>query len=472
MNKDFIWGSASAAYQIEGAADAYGKGQSIWDEYSKVPGNTFKDTTGEVAIDFYHKYEEDINLMAEMGLEAYRFSISWPRILPNGSGEVNQEGIDFYHKVIDLLLEKNIKPVLTIYHWDLPKALQDEYMGWEGRQIIEDFINYCEILFKEYGSKVYHWVTLNEQNIFTTLGYVYKVHPPKVCDYQRFVNANHIASVANAKAIKLFKDMKIDGIIGASLAYSPSYAKSPNPLDVLAMENAQELTAFFWGDVYGFGRYNAIQIKLLEQQGITIPFEEGDKEALLNGVGDFLGLNYYTSMTASHESEVIEQSGNTIQFAMEKDLLDNYFYRANNPHVELTDWNWIIDPQGLHVALRRLFSRYNMPILITENGLGAYDTLEEDGSIHDQYRIDYLEAHIKAIKAAQNDGCEVLGYCTWSMQDLFSWLNGYSKRYGFVYVDRDEDSEKELKRYKKDSFYWYKKVIEENGKNIIGGLND
>ncbi|MBD1573716.1 glycoside hydrolase family 1 protein [Vibrio sp. S17_S38] len=469
FQNDFLWGSASAAYQIEGGASADGKGPSIWDTYSRIPGNTFKDTTGEVAIDFYHKFEEDIELMKEMGLNAYRFSVSWPRVMADGR-TVNPQGVEFYHKVIDKLIEAGVEPILTIYHWDLPQALQDEYAGWESREIIKDFTAFCELLYKEYGDKVKLWVTLNEQNIFTGLGYVQKLHPPKVSDYQRFINANHIASLANASAIKLFREMGIEGQVGPSFAYGPTYAKSEKPEDVIAMENAQEIENFLWMDVYAKGEYPRIGLKLLENLGIKVDFQAGDKDLLKAGICDFMGLNYYQSATYIDPNKKQEnvQAGNAAQVSVVSDVKEiptqQLYARADNDYLKMTDWNWAIDPNGLRVSLRRITSRYGLPVLISENGLGAFDTLTEDGKVHDDYRIHFLKEHVQAIEAAIDDGCEVLGYCTWSFQDLFSWLNGYAKRYGFVYVDRDEESEKELKRYKKDSFYWYQKVIESNGK--------
>lgn len=468
---NFLWGSASAAYQIEGGASLDGKGPSIWDTYSRIPGNTFKNTTGEVAIDFYHKFEEDIDLMKEMGLNAYRFSVSWPRVMADGR-TVNPKGVEFYHKVIDKLIEAGVEPILTVYHWDLPQALQDEYAGWESREIIKDFTAFCELLYKEYGNKVKYWVTLNEQNIFTGLGYVQKLHPPKVSDYQRFINANHIASLANASAIKLFRDMGIEGQVGPSFAYGPTYAKSEKPEDVIAMENAQEIENFLWMDVYAKGEYPRIGLKLLENLGIKVDFQPGDKELLKAGVCDFMGLNYYQSATFIDPNQKQEnvQAGNAAQVSVVSEVKEiptqKLYARADNDYLKMTDWNWAIDPNGLRVSLRRITSRYGVPVLISENGLGAFDTLTEDGKVHDDYRINFLKEHVQAIEAAIDDGCEVLGYCTWSFQDLFSWLNGYAKRYGFVYIDRDEESEKELKRYKKDSFYWYQKVIETNGKEL------
>ena len=469
FQKNFLWGSASAAYQIEGAANIDGKGPSIWDIYSNIPGNTFKNTTGEVAIDFYHKFEEDIALMKEMGLKAYRFSVSWPRVLPKGKGEVNTKGIEFYHKVIDTLINNGIEPILTVYHWDLPQALQDEYAGWESREIIKDFTNYCILLYKEYGDKVKHWVTLNEQNVFTMLGYLLALHPPKVMDFQRFINVNHIANLANAAAIKEFRKYVPNGLVGPSFAYSPIYAKSEHPEDVLAMENAVELQNYLWMDVYANGEYSPLHINLLKKIGINLDLRAEDIELLKDSKPDFMGVNYYQSTTVTtkeRKQDEEEKLTNTVQSEAKNLPTDKLFVNCKNTHAKYTDWGWTIDPIGLQVSIRRITSRYNLPILITENGLGAYDTLEENGEIHDEYRINYLKEHVGAIRSAIEDGAEVLGYCTWSFQDLFSWLNGYAKRYGFVYVDRDEESEKELKRYKKDSFYWYKNVIESNGEKI------
>lgn len=463
--KDFLWGSASAAYQIEGAASLDGKGPSIWDVYSAIPGNTFKNTTGEVAIDFYHKFIEDIELMKEMGLKAYRFSVSWPRIFPKGKGEINTKGVEFYHEVIDKLIESGVEPILTIYHWDLPQALQDEYAGWESRNIIEDFDNYCRFLFKEYGKKVKYWVSLNEQNIFTQLGYLWQLHPPKKSDYQLFINVNHIANVANARAINSFRELCPEGKIGPSFAFGPCYAKTCKPEDVIAMEDAQELTNFLWLDVYARGEYSPLHINLLKRMNIVLDISEEDKKILKKAIPDFMGVNYYSTNTVAktkvEDKNQPEQKGNTVQSTSNAAPTEALFTGATNEHVKLTDWNWVIDPHGLRVALRRITSRYNIPIMITENGLGAYDTLE-DGEVHDNYRIEYLREHIEAIDEAIADGCNVIGYCTWSFQDLFSWLNGYAKRYGFVFVDRDEENEKELKRYKKDSFYWYKNIIASN----------
>lgn len=468
--EDFLWGSASAAYQVEGAAQEDGKKESVWDRFVQIPGKTFKGTTGEVAVDHYHRYKEDVKLMAEQGLKAYRFSVAWSRVIPDGDGEINEKGLQFYDNLIDELLKYNIEPVLTLYHWDIPQALQDKYGGWEGRQVIEDFTRYSEILFKRYNGKVKYWVSLNEQNIFITLGYSMAAHPPGVKDTKRMLQANHIASLANAASIKRFKELEIDGKIGPSFAYGPTYAIDSHPENQLAAQNNEEFNAHYWMDVYVHGRYPSVAWKHYERLGIAPDVEPEDWDLLKAGKPDFMGLNYYqTSTVAANPLDGVGagKMNTTGEKGTSEETGNPGLYKsATNPYVERTDWDWDIDPTGLRIAMRRINSRYNMPILITENGLGAYDTLEEDGRIHDDYRIDFIRKHIEAIQDAITDGVDVMGYCTWSYTDLLSWLNGYQKRYGFVYVDREELDEKELKRYKKDSYHWYKKVIETNGEEL------
>ena len=468
--EDFLWGSASAAYQIEGAWDQEGKGESIWDRFVRIPGKTFKGTNGNVAVDHYNRYKEDVQLMKEQGLKSYRFSVAWTRIFPEGTGEVNEAGLKFYENLIDELIENNIEPILTLYHWDLPQALQDKYLGWEDRQIIEDFTQYAEVLFERFDGKVKYWVTLNEQNVFISHGYMMASHPPNVKDLKRMWQANHHANLANAKVIKRFHEMKIDGMIGPSFAYGPTYAFDSNPKNQIAADTREELNAHVWMDIYVYGRYPKLAWNFFEKEGIAPEIKEGDMELLKNGKPDFLGLNYYQTATAKYnpldgvgagkpnytgEKGTAEESG-----------IPGLYKDVSNPYVEYTNWDWAIDPTGLRLALRRMTSRYDLPILITENGLGEYDRLESGNRVHDEYRIDYIRDHILAIQESITDGVEVLGYCTWSFTDLLSWLNGYQKRYGFVYVDRDEMDEKELKRYKKNSYYWYKKVMESNGEEL------
>ena len=471
---DFLWGSASAAYQVEGAWDKDGKGESIWDVYTRIPGTTFKNTNGNVAVDHYNRYKEDVALMAEMGLKAYRFSIAWTRIYPNGIGEINEEGLKFYENLIDELIANDIRPIITLYHWDLPQHLQDLYGGWESRKIINDFNEYCVTLFKRFGDKVKHWVSLNEQNVFITLGYLTAMHPPAVKDQKRMLNANHIANLANATVIESFKTYVPNGMIGPSFAYGPVYPFSCNPTDVLSAENAEDLNCNWWLDVYCKGRYPAFAFKYYERLGIAPTIEDGDIELLERAKPDFIGINYYQTSTVAMnpldgvgESEGMNNKGE--KGTTKESGVPGVYKNSKNPHLETTNWDWAIDPTGLRIGLRRLTSRYNLPILITENGLGEFDKLEENDVVNDDYRINYLSSHVKACKEAITDGVDLLGYCTWSFTDLLSWLNGYQKRYGFVYVDRDENddnNQKDLKRIKKNSFYWYKNVISTNGEEL------
>jgi len=467
--RNFLWGSASSAYQVEGAFNEDGKGLSIWDTYTKIEGNTYKGTNGDEAVDHYHRYKEDVALMKEMGLKAYRFSISWSRILPDGSGSVNEKGIQFYSDLIDELLRCGIEPIITIYHWDLPQALEDKYGGWKSRKIIADFENYCRILYKYYGERVKYWVSLNEQNVFVEFGYLQGMHPPGIKDEKMYYEVNHIANLANAKAILAFHECVKDGMIGPSFAYTPAYAASAKPEDVMACETYEELKSHFWLDVYTRGKYPKMIFQYLKEKGVAPTIEDGDIELLKAAKPDYLGINYYRSATVEKNELDGVSDGNfntsgikgLTRVSGELGLYKTY----ENEYLITTNWDWIIDPMGLRIALHRLNSRYHLPILITENGLGEYDKIENN-SILDDYRIEYLQEHAKACKLALQDGVELLGYCTWSFTDLLSWLNGYQKRYGFVYVDKDEDKANSLKRIKKKSFYWYQEVIKSNGENL------
>ncbi|MGV3467156.1 MAG: glycoside hydrolase family 1 protein, partial [Heyndrickxia sp.] len=461
---NFLWGAASAAYQVEGAWNEDGKGVSIWDKFVQIPGKTYKGTTGEIAVDHYHRYHDDIQLMVEMGLRAYRFSVAWTRIFPNGKGEINEKGIEFYDNLINELRKNKIEPILTLYHWDLPQALQDEYGGWESRNIISDFTNYSVELFKRFGDRVKYWVSLNEQNIFTSLGYRMAMHPPGIMDEKLFYQVNHHANLANASVIKEFHQYVPDGIIGPSFAYSPAYPASSNPKDIIAAENAEELNSHWWMDIYAWGKYPKVTWEYLKKNGLAPSMDEGDAELLKAGKPDFIGLNYY--QTTTFEENPIEGgvSGGKMNTSGEKGSskdtgIPGVFKTIANPYLNRTNWDWNIDPEGLRIALRRITNRYDLPILISENGLGEYDKLEENDSVIDDYRIEYIRSHIKSVQAAISDGGDVLGYCVWSFTDLLSWLNGFQKRYGLVYVNQYEEGIHDLRRMKKKSFYWYKEVI-------------
>ncbi|MGH1806202.1 glycoside hydrolase family 1 protein [Enterococcus gallinarum] len=457
---NFLWGSSSAAYQIEGANNEDGKGTSIWDVFSKESGHTYHGTNGDIAVDHYHRYEEDVALMKEMGLKSYRFSISWSRIYPEGRGKLNAKGVLFYDKLIDHLLAANIEPIVTIYHWDLPQALQDQYGGWESREIIEDFAAYASFLFRHYGDRVKYWITVNEQNVFVMQGWLFGLHPPGVKESARAFKVNHIVNLANARVIEEFRLSDCNGQIGPSFAYSPSYPNDSRPENNLANENYKAFFNDFWLDVYVWGRYPSFVLQRLNELGISFDEVEGDQQILEKGKPDFIGINYYQSSNVEFEWSKNEKS------SMLSNLLKST-KKIENPFLEKTDWNWSIDPLGLTITLRQLESRYHLPILITENGLGAFDQLEEDKTVHDSYRMNYIREHLLAVKQAIDEGVTVIGYCSWSFTDLLSWLNGYKKRYGFVYIDRDDTNIRTLNRYKKDSFYWYQQVITTNGESLV-----
>ena len=469
--KDFLWGSASAAYQVEGAWNEDGKGKSNWDEFVRIPGKTYKGTNGDLAVDHYHRFKEDVRLMSEMGLKTYRFSIAWTRIYPNGNGEVNEKGLQFYDDLIDECLKYDIEPMVTIYHWDLPLALVQEYNGWEDRRIVNDYVNYAVTLFKRYGHKVKYWITMNEQNVFTLLGWMLAMHPPgKVNDMKTFFQVNHHANMAHAYSVIEYKKLFPNGNIGASFAYGPSYALDCNPLNAMAKEDYDDLKNYWWMDVYGYGRYPKATFNYLKSIGAEPQLLEGDAEIMKEAAKhvDFMGVNYY--QTAVVEYNPIDGVGLATQMnttgqkgTAKASGIPGLFKDAKNPYLQTTDWDWTIDPMGLRMCCRTITSRYDLPIVISENGLGAFDKLEADKTVHDPYRIAYLKAHIEELKKAVDDGSEVWAYCTWSCTDLLSWLNGYQKRYGFIYVDQDETQQGSLNRYKKDSYHWYKNVIDTNG---------
>ncbi|WP_461225291.1 glycoside hydrolase family 1 protein [Lacticaseibacillus suihuaensis] len=477
----FLWGAASAAYQVEGAYAEDGKGPSIWDTYAHTPGNTFKGTTGDVAIDHYHHMKEDVGLMAKLGLKAYRFSVAWSRVIPDGEGAVNPAGLDFYRRLIAELRHNGIEPVLTLYHWDLPQALQDKYGGWESRAVIPAFAKYCRTLFEAFGDSVKYWVTMNEQNVFTGMGYRWGNHPPKVQDVRRMYAANHIVNLANATAINLFHELVPGGLIGPSFGYGPVYPLTGDPNDVLAALNADDFNNNWWLDVYCRGEYPYFMRQQLTRAGLMPEVTDADDQLLKSAKPDFLGINYYHGGTVQQNR--LEKP---VKDAEQKDFsaTDPYlmqpkgeqaqnpevpmFNSVSNPYLQKTDWGWEIDPVGFRVALRQVYEKYRLPLFVTENGLGAKDELV-DGQVNDDYRIAYLEDHVRTMKEAITDGVDLIGYCAWSFSDILSWLNGYRKRYGFVFVDRDDDSEKDLRRIPKKSFTWYHDLIQTNGAAIQPG---
>ena len=463
--KHFLWGAASAAYQVEGAWDKDGKIESIWDEWTKIPGKTFQGTNGDVAADHYHRYLEDIALMKELGLKTYRFSISWTRVL--NRDQRNVKGLEFYHNLIDALIENGIEPMVTMYHWDLPKWIQDEYGGWMSPKIVDEFLKYAKLCFDEFHKKVKYWIVMNEPNIFTHLGYMLGVHPPGQVDrLNEFLLTYHHTALVHANVVKLYKEGNYDkGMIGSSIALTPAYPKSKDEIDMFAYKRYMDLNFYWYTDIYYKGKYPEWAMEYYRNQGvIDFMMDDSDVKVLKEAseLVDFIGVNYYQStMIADNPIEdgiglkMFNTDGKKRDF--EETGIPGIYKNVENKNVEYTDWNWVVDPQGLTLALKLLHDRYHLPIVISENGLGAFDTIV-DNKIHDDYRIDFIEKHVDAIKHALEDKVDVMGYCVWSFTDLLSWLNGYQKRYGLVYIDFEDEK---LKRIRKDSFYWYKNLIKE-----------
>lgn len=459
--ENFLWGASTSAYQVEGASLEDGKGPSCQD-VKEVPAGT---SDLKVCADEYHHYKEDIALFAEMGFKVYRFSISWSRMIPQGTGEVNPKGIAYYNNLINECLKYNIVPLVTMFHFDMPAAL-DERGSWSNPDSVDWFVNFAKVMFENFGDRVKYWLTINEQNMLTLVGPVIgTLHIPAGTTnvLKETYQQNHHMLVAQAKAMALCHKMIPDAKIGPAPNISLVYAASCKPEDVLASQNFNAIRNWLYLDMAVYGRYNNLVWSYLEENDATPEFAPGDEEALANGHPDFIGFNYYSTATVAYSdgSEALKDGDQQSAGG-----IPGVYKTVKNPNLPRTEFNWEIDPIGFRNTLREVYSRYHLPIIITENGLGAYDTLGEDGKIHDTYRINYLRAHIEQMRLAITDGVEMMGYCPWSAIDLISTHEGMRKRYGFVYVDRDEFDLKTMKRYRKDSFYWYKKVIASNGEDL------
>ncbi len=460
--KDFLWGASTSAYQVEGANLEDGKGPSCQD-VKVVPEGT-SDLT--VCADQYHRYKEDIALMAEMGFKTYRFSISWSRIIPNGTGDINPKGIEYYNNVINECLKYNIEPLVTMFHFDMPAAL-DQRGSWGNRESVDWFVNFAKVMFENFGDRVKYWLTINEQNMLTLVGPVIgTLMIPEGCTnvLKETYQQNHHMLVAQAKAMALCHEMLPHAKIGPAPNISLVYPASCKPEDILASQNYNAIRNWLYLDMAVYGVYNNLVWAYLEENDACPEFAEGDEEILKNGHPDFIGFNYYNTATveASDGTETMDPGADQQTARGEAG-----FYKGfKNPYLPTTEFGWEIDPMGFRATIREMYSRYRLPMIVTENGLGAYDTLTEDGKIHDQYRIKYYQDHISQVQLAISDGAKMLGYCPWSAVDLISTHEGMVKRYGFIYVDRDEFDLKTLDRYRKDSFYWYKKVIASNGEDL------
>ena len=458
--KDFLWGASTSAFQVEGAYKEDGKGLSAADVASFKNSDQYADT--KVAADFYHRYQEDIAMMAELGLKSYRFSINWTRILPNGDDETpNEAGIAFYHRIFDELDRYGIEPIVTLYHFDMPQHLIEKYNGWASRACIDDFVRYAEICFKAFGKRAKYWLTINEQNLMARKDKLLGLEKfdPSERDKARH-QMNHHMFLAGALAIKLFHSLCPEGKIGPTFAYLPSYPLTCKPEDMIAAMEADNFYNYYLTDIHVLGKYPAYYLNFLKEHGWEPEFRPEDADILADACPDFIGFNYYLTYAAEYyPADAAHADYNSILHL----AVPGHFHYVDNPYLKATEYGWQIDPVGFRRALMELHQRYHLPLMVTENGMGTHDVLDEDGYIHDDYRIEYLKNHIAEMGKAVHDGVELISYNTWTFIDVVSSSDGFQKRYGLVYVDREELDKKELKRIRKDSFYWYQKMIQRNG---------
>ncbi|MEH7380548.1 GH1 family beta-glucosidase [Bacillus sp. JJ1533] len=433
--QDFRFGVSTAAYQIEGAYNEDGRGLSIWDTFSRIPGKVLNGDTGDIAVDSYHRVDEDIALLKDLGVNVYRFSIAWPRIFPNGRGEVNKKGLEHYHRFVDKLLENGIEPMCTLYHWDLPQALQDEG-GWKNRETIAAFTDYAEFMFREFNGKIKLWLTINEPWCVSFLGHFSGEQAPGERNLQSAVDVAHHLLLAHGQAVKRFKELEIPGEIGfaPNLVWYEPFSDRQEDIDACQRSSAWFMEWFL--DPVFKGSYPDILIDWFEKKGAKVNIQEGDMEIISQPM-DILGINYYTGTMARYK----ENHGN-----FDCEHLDMSY--------EKTDLGFKIFPEGFYNILMDVKKKYgDIPIYITENG-ATYNDEPVDGRIRDVKKIDYLKLHLTEISRALASGVNLKGYCQWSLIDNYEWAYGYSMRFGLVHVDY-----RTLERTKKDSFYWYKNVV-------------
>lgn len=471
MKKDFLWGGSTSAFQFEGAWNEDGKGKSIYDTITEnsllnnkknmkddswIGSNKLRDYS--VTSDFYHKYKEDIKLLAEMGFKAFRMSISWTRLYPEGDGDLNENGIKFYKDVFKTLRDHGIEPVVTLYHWDMPQSLVDRFDGWYGKETVDAFKVYADTCFKEFGLLVKYWLTLNESNLSIQMPTHETRRKLKKDDENYFdlaYTVYHNTNVAHFYAVKRCHELCPHAKIGCMLASSLAYPLTSKPEDVSLAMNHNQTLMYDYLDLLTTGKYTKKNCSKFKKADILI--YERDRELFTDPQAkiDFISFSYYFSVCMGEKISAIDEDAETLQL----------MYQAfKNPKLKESTFGWTIDPVGLRILMNDLYDRYQLPVMIVENGLGVKDDiLNNDYTVHDDYRIEYLKAHIKeVINAVEQDEVECLGYLPWGCIDLYSASGDPSKRYGFIYVDYTN----ELKRYKKDSFYWYKKVIESNGSII------
>ena len=438
---EFLWAVSTSAFQVEGASTEDGKGLTTADTRCERKGHG---ETVKTASDSYHHVEEDVALLKELGVKAYRFSISWARIYPNGNDEdINEAGLAYYRKLIRLLKENQIEPIVTLLHFDTPPGLVNAYGGWLSRRAIDDFVRYAKTIFVYFGKDVTYWLTINEQNIMSISANMLGLDKNDTQLTWKLQQCNYHMYLANAKVITLCHEMLPKALIGPAVSYPTMYPASPDPDDILCAKLAEDLIGWAPMDIYVYGKYPVWYQNFLKKKGIVLQTMPEDDALLQAGRPDFLGINWYCTSTIKAGAN---DAGSRFGFA----------HSVDNPYLTKTLWGWTYDPKGFYYALRRCYERYHLPLLVTENGWSSKDELEAE-QVHDEKRCAFLSDHIEYMQKAIADGVEMLGYCVWSFVDLLSSGDGFEKRYGLVYVDRTAD---DFHRYKKDSFYTYQKLIQ------------
>ncbi|WP_099224381.1 glycoside hydrolase family 1 protein [Listeria costaricensis] len=481
--KGFLWGGGTSATQLEGGWNEGGK-SPVSADYALVSDNfhfrqtTYRDKDGHLkfgstfdvlpegahytvedehhytnhqASDFYHRYAEDIALFGEMGFKTFNLTISWARIYPHGVEKgINQEGIDFYHRVFAECKKHGIEPLVTLYKYDMPTYFDEKYGGWNNRALIDEFVAFAKVCLEEYKNEVTYWVTFNEINVLTLLMSMDNDYSQAQEKYTQL----HYQMVAAAKVVKLAHTINPQNKVGCMICSTVNYPYSCAPEDVLLSQSRTKNQMYYCADTMAKGAYPYYSENLWQSLQLSLDITEEDRQVLLEGKADFLSFSYYTSSCVTAQENVETTAG-------------NISWGVKNPYLKHSDWGWAMDPTGLKYILHEFYARYNLPLFIIENGLGAYDELTEDKQVHDSYRIEYLRAHIEAMKESVEEGVDLFGYTTWGCIDLVALSTGQmSKRYGFIYVDMDDLGNGTFNRYKKDSFYWYKQVIETNGERL------
>ena len=463
--RNFFWGASSAAWQVEGAVNEDGRTPAVIDLNSQTK-KPFADNS--IASDHYHHYKEDVALMKEAGFTSYRFSIAWPRIYPDNSGVPNQKGIDFYNYLIDELKANGIEPIVTLYHYDMPVWVDKEYNGWYGRGIVDAFDQYVRTCFKEFGDRVKYWLSINEQNMQIVYGEWLGVCKNKDTWFTDQWKVNHIMNLCHAKAVIACHELVPDGKIGPVPGMVPIYSNTGNPMDQIARLNAEEFTEKIWNDFYVHQKYSNFIINYWKENNIDPDIRPEDQELFNQAKIDYFGVNCYRSNTAAEakvdeKPQAYELNKLGIKGNLKFPVVPGEYKLVYNDYVQYTDWDWEIDPVAMRYVLRDMWNLYHLPMVITENGYGAHEDVDENGEVNDVERIEFLKNQIYQVGLAIQDGVQVIGYNPWSFTDLLSTGNGMAKRYGLVFINRTDDDLRDLSRIKKASFYWYSKLIKSNG---------